>query len=120
MKTIFRFRPEAEFYADEGCHIAELLNCDDDEECSIARARVAPGVTTQLHSLHGTVERYVVLEGQGEVKVGDLPPMPVSAMDVVRISAKVPQCITNVGATDLVFLCVCTPRFRQNNYLDLK
>lgn len=85
-----------------------------------ARARVTPGVTTQFHPLRGTDERYVILEGEGLVQVGDASPAQVRPLDVVAVIAGTPQRITNVGKADLVFLCVCTPRFRKETYLNLE
>ena len=68
---ISKFQPETEFYTDEHCHIIEMFNTEHDENCSIARARVEPGVTTQLHGLKETIERYVILTGQGLMEVDD-------------------------------------------------
>jgi mannose-6-phosphate isomerase-like protein (cupin superfamily) len=113
------FDPRTEFFTDEGCYIVELSNSDDDETCSIARARVAPGVTTKLHYLDGTVERYVILDGEGAVTVGDSATTPVRPYDVVTIPAGTAQQIRNTGTTDLIFLCVCTPRFRPSNYVSI-
>jgi mannose-6-phosphate isomerase-like protein (cupin superfamily) len=117
MKTILPYRPETEFHTDEGCYIVELLNTDDDPGCSIARARVRPGVTTELHRLHKTIERYVILEGEGRVQVQGNTPTVVRPLDIVVIPAGATQSIANIGATDLVFLCVCTPRFEAANYV---
>ena len=120
MESINRFRPESEFLTDEGCHIIELRNVEDDPNCSIARARVRPGVETKRHCLRGTVERYVILEGAGEVEVGNEPPVSVAPFDVVHIPAGARQRIRNIGFTDLVFLCICTPRFRPEAYEELE
>lgn len=109
----------AEFYTAEGCFIRELSNSSADPEASIAEARVPPGRTTRWHRLRGTAERYVLLAGQGEVEVGDLPPERVGPGDVVLIPPGVRQRIANVGALDLVFLAVCTPRFEQAAYEDI-
>ena len=38
----------------------------------------------------------------------------------VWIPAGVPQRISNTGEGDLVFHCLCTPRFRQEAYRDLE
>ncbi len=94
-----------------------MLNGDADPECSIVRARVAPGVTTDWHRLRGTTERYVILEGAGEVSVGDHAPQAVGPGDVVLIPAMARQRIRNAGAEELVFLAVCTPRFEAGNYV---
>lgn len=56
METVFCLQPETEFHTDEKCYIIEMLNTPGDETCSIARARVEPGVTTCLHAVRGTVE----------------------------------------------------------------
>ena len=117
---ISKFRPETEFYTDERCCIVEIHNREEDEGCSIVRARVAPSVTTQLHSLQRTDERYVILEGEGLVQVDDAAPAQVRPLDVVAIAAGTPQRITNLGTADLVFLCVCTPRFRNEAYVNLE
>ncbi len=119
MENVDHYGAHEEFYTDERCYITELHNTDADEDCSIARARVEPGATTRLHRLEGTIERYVILEGTAEVVVGDAAPVEAGVLDVVNIPAGVEQSITNTGESDLVFLCICTPRFRQQNYIDL-
>ena len=115
-----RYNPAAEFHTAEGCYITELRNTDEDATCSIARARVAPGNTTRLHCLEQTAERYVIISGNGLVTVGTGPATPVQAFDVIHIPPGTPQQISNTGSGDLVFLCICTPRFRQENYRDLE
>jgi mannose-6-phosphate isomerase-like protein (cupin superfamily) len=109
--------PSKEFPTQENCFILEVSNDAGDPDISIARARVRPGVATAWHRLEGIVERYVIVHGKGRVEVGDLPPTLVGEGDVVRIPPNVAQRITNVGDEDLVFLCICTPRFIQNAYV---
>jgi mannose-6-phosphate isomerase-like protein (cupin superfamily) len=107
-----------EFYIDEGCFIVELSNTPDDPAVSIARARVPQGVTTRWHRVKDTAERYVILEGKGRAEVGDLPPQEVGPGDVVRIPESCRQRIANIGDRDLIFLAICTPRFRLEAYQD--
>jgi mannose-6-phosphate isomerase-like protein (cupin superfamily) len=114
---IRRTDPSGEFLTHENYFILELANDSGDPDVSIARARVLPGVTTEWHSVRDIDERYVIVSGKAKVEVGDLPPAVVSAGDVVRIPANMPQRITNVGDVDLVFLCVCSPRFVQSAYV---
>ena len=114
---IRRADPSKEFLTQENCFILEVSNDAQDPDTSIARARVRPGATTAWHRLEGIVERYIIVRGKGRVEIGDLPPAIVSEGDVVLIPANVPQRITNVGDEDLVFFCVCTPRFVQNAYV---
>jgi mannose-6-phosphate isomerase-like protein (cupin superfamily) len=115
--AIRRADPSQEFATQENCFILEMANDTGDPDVSIARARVRPGVTTEWHRLNGIIERYIIVGGKGKVEVGELPPTIVTAGDVVRIPANVPQRITNIGDEDLLFLCVCTPRFVQSAYL---
>ncbi len=110
-------RPDraSESPTEERCFVLESWNDESDRAVSIARARVAPGITTQLHSLD-VDERYVIVVGGGQVQVGELPPAEVAPGDVVVIPAGVPQRITNNRDEDLVFYCICTPRFRPDGY----
>ena len=120
VNPVERYRPQTEVLIEEGCYIVELHNSDADAVCSIARARLEPGKTTRLHCLDATVERYVILEGTGDVQIDRTTPQSVQVLDVVNIPAGVPQCITNTGQVDLIFLCICTPRFVVDNYRDLE
>ncbi len=117
---VSRFDASTEFPTSERCHIVEIHRNEQDPACSIARARVSPGVTTQLHALSGTAERYVLLEGNGRIEVGDDPPLELHPLDVVLIPAGTSQRITNTGSSDLIFLCICTPRFEPSAYVDLE
>jgi mannose-6-phosphate isomerase-like protein (cupin superfamily) len=121
MKASIRYLdPNTEFYTDEKCYIIEVSNSDSDPDLSIARARVAPGVTTRWHRLDGIAERYVILSGQGRVEVGGLPPTMVQSGDVVLIPPMCRQRITNIGEVDLIFFAVCTPRFTAAAYEDIE
>lgn len=119
-ETILRTNPAAEFSTAELCYINELSNTANDPELSIARARVTSGVTTRWHRLKDTAERYVILEGRGRVEVGKLSPQEVGPGDVVLIPPLCRLRIANTGATDLVFLAICTPRFQPENYEDIE
>ncbi|NOT10579.1 MAG: cupin domain-containing protein [Methylococcaceae bacterium] len=118
-ENIHRFKPDAEFYTTELCYINELSNRPEDPDLSIAQARVLAGVTTRWHRLHGIIERYVILEGEGLVEIGCLEPQSVRQGDVVVIPELCRQRVTNTGVNDLVFLALCSPRFRQDAYEDI-
>lgn len=120
MKAAIRpFDAAAEYDTPERCYINELSNAADDPEVSIARARVAPDVTTRWHRLRGIAERYVILEGRGRVEIGELPPTDVATGDVVSIPPGCRQRIANTGSGDLVFLAICSPRFVPDAYQDI-
>lgn len=108
--------PDSESMTGERCWILESWNDGSDPAVSIARARVGAGITTEPHLLHGVVERYLVIQGTGTVRVGDLAPSRIQAGDVVVIPAGISQQISNEGDDDLVFYCICTPRFTPDCY----
>ena len=112
-------KPGEEVWTDERCFIAELLNRADRPEVSIARTRVEPGVTTELHAL-AVAEWYVIETGQGRMRVGNAEPFEVGPGDTITIPKHAAQQITNTGKKDLSFLCVCTPRFSQECYTSLE
>ena len=115
---IFTLREDGEYWFPEGCHIVEWLNDPADPDVSVARARVPVGGTTRWHRLRDTVERYLVQSGRGVVEVESGPPRDVGPGDLVLIPAMARQRIHNPGPEDLVFLAICSPRFRPENYLD--
>jgi mannose-6-phosphate isomerase-like protein (cupin superfamily) len=119
-ETILPFNPLREFFTPEGCYILELSNSAEDPAASIARARVSPGATTRWHRVRNIVERYLILEGEGRVEVGSLLPRELNPGDVVLIPPDCRQRITNTGQQDLIFLCLCTPRFIPEAYEDLE
>lgn len=108
-----------ELFTVERCHILESWNDARDPAVSVARARVDPGVRTAWHALD-VDERYLLVAGRGVVEIGDRPPQPVGPGDVVLIPAGTRQRIENPGHEDLVFYCVCTPRFEPEHYVDLE
>ena len=123
MKTGVRHPDEsAETLTRERCHIIELTGRPEDPELSIARARVEPGVTTELHALDGIAERYLIVGGEGRMEVGYSMARQtefVGPGDVVLIPPGIPQRVTNTGDTDLVFYCLCTPSWRESAYRPL-
>lgn len=113
-------RDADEFFTEELCHILERSNSSEDPELSIAQARVGPGVTTRWHALEGITERYLILSGRGRVELGDALVQDLSPGEVALIPPGCPQRIFNPGPEDLVFLALCTPRFRPEVYRALE
>ena len=112
-------KPRPEFWTAERCYITELLNDVEQPEVSLARARVEPGATTQLHAL-SVAEWYVLEQGQGLMQVGNGVPFAVREGDTIAVPKDTAQRVTNTGRGDLVFLCVCVPKFSQECYTSLE
>lgn len=112
---IFKTTNTSEYFLDEGCFIREIMNTADIPNVSIAQARVEVGKTTELHTLTAD-EMYYILSGQGEVEIAGQPKTLVSVGDVAYIKANATQRITNTGKEDLIFLCICAPRFTPEKY----
>ncbi len=114
-KIIKKTTPK-EYFTSERCYVAENYST---ETVSIARATVKPGVTTKAHHLKNSVQEiYIITSGKGKVHVGNLEPAEVSPGDVVVIPANTSQKISNIGKSDLIFYCVCTPRFTEKCYVN--
>ena len=95
------------------------MNSAEQPEVSLARARVEPGVTTELHRL-SVSEWYILEAGAGQMRVADRDPFVVRAGDVISVEKHAAQQITNTGECDLIFLCVCVPRFSPECYTSLE
>jgi mannose-6-phosphate isomerase-like protein (cupin superfamily) len=116
MKRVNKGKDIKETYTHENCYISELMNTKDYDRFSVARARVSVGMTTELHTLRNTDEVYVVISGKGQMEINHEDVGTVEPGDLVFIPANEPQKIKNIGEVDLVFLCICSPRFEQKNY----
>ena len=120
VQSIYHSDESREYFSPEGCHILEILNTEAFSSFSIARARVEPGRSTQLHAVDGVEEAYYILSGEGRMYIQDDEKGTVTAGDVVLIPSGHSQKIKNTGSEDLLFLCVCAPRFREEAYKNLE
>ena len=108
-----------EFWTDERCYIREILNDANFPDFSLAVARVEVGVTTQLHSLEGIAETYIVRQGNGLAEV-DGNKFALVEGSTLYIPPGGAQRVSNVGNEDLEFFCHCTPRFTPETYVNLE
>lgn len=107
--------PGKEFATSERCFIIEYLNRPSQPSVSLARARVEAGVTTTLHAV--TVDEwYLIQSGTGLMFLGESEPFPVGPGDTVHIPPGCAQKIRNTGPGELLFFCVCVPRFTPDCY----
>ena len=120
MHTHYPVDLATEFATRERCHIVELFNHSANPDLSIARCRVEPGVTTELHALAGISEVYVVLEGEGRMEYGETDGRMIGPLDSVVIPPDTPQRIVNTGSEDLIFLAICSGHFTPESYIALE
>ncbi|MFT3947198.1 MAG: cupin domain-containing protein [Agriterribacter sp.] len=116
MKKIISSKHLDEFYTPEKCFIAEVLNTEEYNFFSVAKARVEPGIITELHTLKDTDEAYYILSGKGEMEIDSETVGIAEANDIVFIPRNSTQRIKNIANEDLIFLCICAPRFIPENY----
>jgi mannose-6-phosphate isomerase-like protein (cupin superfamily) len=62
----------------------------------------------------------LIIAGSGLAQVGEAIAQSVGPGDVVVIPSDVPQRIRNTGTSDLVFYCICSPRFTPQCYESLE
>ena len=118
--TLIKHKNAVEFDTRERCSIIEILNDKQSPHLSVARCKVNPGVTTELHSLVGTKEVYLIEKGSGMMDDGTCKPFTVNPGDSIVIPPDYPQRIKNIGDVDLIFKVVCTPRFMPACYTPLE
>ncbi len=116
MLTLIAKNNSAEFATRERCTIKEILNDAKSPGLSIARCTVLPGVTTELHALNGTAETYLIEKGCGLMDDGECVPFAVEAGDCIAIAPGHKQRIKNTTDDKLIFLVICTPRFKPACY----
>lgn len=117
--NVFSTDLNKEYYSDEGCFITEIMNQPLIRHISLAQARLEVGGRTEPHSLKGTEEIYYIVQGMGIAYV-DGYQFTMQKGDCLRINANQEQRIENTGTIDLIFLCICLPRFEQDNYISIK
>lgn len=120
MLSLIKKKNGKEFFTGERCHITELLNDENCPHLSIARCRVEPGITTQLHALKSVREVYSIEAGSGMMDDGRGNGFEVSEGDSIVVDEGHPQRIRNTGKIDLVFVVTCVPRFEPECYVNLE
>jgi mannose-6-phosphate isomerase-like protein (cupin superfamily) len=81
---------------------------------SLAEALVEPGAVTALHLHRETEELYFILEGSGEMTLGERQ-FNVSAGDTICIAPGTAHRIRNTGPGHLRILCSCSPAYRDDD-----
>jgi mannose-6-phosphate isomerase-like protein (cupin superfamily) len=104
------------FITKDTAEIREILSPGNSsiKNQSFAEAKVAPGKITEEHYHVRVEEIYYILRGKGMMSiVGEMN--EVKAGDAIAILPGSKHRIENVGASDLVFLCCCTPAYTHED-----
>lgn len=105
-----------EFIAGDKTILHQILHPDKIElsiRYSMAHATVKPGESSTLHALK-TSEVYYILNGEGEMQIND-EKAAVRPGQTVYIPPHAKQSIRNTGHTDLKFICIVDPAWRQED-----
>jgi mannose-6-phosphate isomerase-like protein (cupin superfamily) len=105
-----------EFIAGDNTVLREMLHPDKadlDLRYSLAHAILGPGLRSKPHSLK-TSEVYYILEGEGKMSIEGETAI-VGPGDTIYIPPTALQYIENTGATDLVFICIVDPAWREED-----
>jgi len=81
---------------------------------SLAEARVAPDSSTEEHYHLQTEEIYYILEGSGMMRLGS-EEREVGPGDGIAILPGKRHRISNIGDSDLVILCCCSPAYSHED-----
>lgn len=111
------FKNSKEFVAGDNTVLRELLNARTTEGAdfrySLAHATVKQGESSASHALK-TSEVYYILEGEGEMHI-DEDSKKVHAGQTIVIPPNAKQYISNIGKSDLKFLCIVDPAWRKDD-----
>lgn len=113
---ITRFKNNPEFTAGDKTTLRQLLHPHTHKlpiNFSMAHARLAVGKKSLPHRLDST-EVYYILQGKGRMHIDD-ENETVQVGDTVYIPPKSRQFIENIGSEKLVFICVVSPEWREEN-----
>jgi len=113
---IVNIRHVEPFTTKDGSEIRELLAHRNSaiRNQSLAEARLPPGAATEPHHHPRAEEIYYVLEGRGQMQIGD-ESRPVGPGDAIAIPPGARHQITNIGQQTLRFLCCCAPGYEHED-----
>lgn len=81
---------------------------------SLAEARVAPGMSTTEHFHPESEEIYYILEGKGKIRI-EQDEKEAGPGDGIAILPGKRHKLWNIGESDLVLLCCCSPAYSHDD-----
>ncbi|MBM4240632.1 MAG: cupin domain-containing protein [Euryarchaeota archaeon] len=99
--------------------ICELLHPDREDQdlkmqFSIAHTILKSGESSMSHKLKKSVEVYYILEGKGLMHIDD-ESAEIQSGQAIYIPPNAKQWIENIGDSDLKFLCMVYPPWREED-----
>jgi len=112
MPIISHYKNIKSYVTQDSSEIRELMhpNVQGNQQQSLAEAIVKPGEKTLLHYHEKSEELYYILQGTGEMQLGD-ETFTVNMGDTICIPSGSQHCIENTGDYDLKILCCCAPAY---------
>jgi len=100
----------------DGSDIRELLHPSHTaiKNQSLAEAVISTGQITEAHSHKLTEEIYYILEGKGQMFLGN-DDFFVETGDSILIKPGQKHCIKNTGNSELRLLCCCSPAYSHED-----
>lgn len=80
-----------------------------DTRLSVTWVELTPGGSQKPHK-HSPEQSYIIIQGRGEMHVGEESSM-VENGDIVHIPSNTVHFIENAGATDLIYVSVSSPAY---------
>ena len=113
---IVNLRTAAVLNTPHGSEIRPLVDRTTSEitQCSLAEEALPPGRAVTPHFHRETEEIYYVLEGRGEMTVGD-ETSPVGPGDAVYIPRGARHTLMNTGEVPMRIVLVCGPAFSRGD-----
>lgn len=114
---MMRNRSNISYYVTkDGSGIWELFHPDSSPVAgfSVAEALVGPGEDTVPHVHRRSQEVYYILEGSGEMRLGD-GELNVGPGDAILILPGTRHDIKNTGTGALRILCICSPPYAHED-----
>ncbi len=108
---------EIDFYrTKDGSMIREIFHPNNSgvTRQSLAEARMPPGAETEGHYHRTSEEIYYILQGKSVIRLGK-DTMDLTEGEAILIPPGIFHNIKNIGETDLIFLCMCSPPYSHND-----
>jgi len=118
MSILSHYKNITPYITRDGSEIRELMHPDShgNQLQSLAEAIIKPGETTLLHHHIKSEELYYILQGEGEMQLGN-DTLQVKAGDSICIPPITRHNIKNTGNLDLKMLCCCSPAYSHSDTL---